>query len=118
MKEEFVNFVNALMEAAPDVAEKLMNENIKQYFEALMETSKKEKPELTDIGKLVLKYMQENTEITNWKSRDIAEGLFISSRTVSGAMRKLNTDKFVEKVGTEPVVYILTEKGKNYIFED
>ena len=48
-----------------------------------------------------------------WKSRDIAEGLFIASRAVSGAMRKLVTDGYVEKVGQDPVVYTLTELGKN-----
>ena len=46
-------------------------------------------------------------------AKDIAEGLFVSSRTVSGAMRKLVTDGYVEKVGQEPVVYAITEKGKN-----
>ena len=44
---------------------------------------------------------------------DSAEGLFVSSRTVSGAMLKLVTDGYVEKVGQEPVVYAITEKGKN-----
>jgi hypothetical protein len=31
---------------------------------------------------------------------------------VSGAMRKLVTDEFVEKVGQDPVIYTLTQKGK------
>ena len=48
-----------------------------------------------------------------WKARDIAEGLFVSSRTVSGAIRKLVTDGFVEKVGQDPVIYSITEQGKN-----
>ena len=52
-----------------------------------------------------------------WKSKDIAEGLFISSRAVSGAMRKLVTDGFVEKVGQDPVIYALTEQGKNIEIE-
>jgi predicted transcriptional regulator len=48
-----------------------------------------------------------------WKARDIAEWLFISSRTVSGSMRKLVSDGFVEKVGSEPTIYSITELGKN-----
>ena len=48
----------------------------------------------------------------SWKARDIAEGLFISSRTVSGAIRKLVNDGFVEKNGKDPVVYTITEAGK------
>jgi predicted transcriptional regulator len=39
--------------------------------------------------------------------------MFINSRTVSGAMRKLVTDGFVEKIGENPVIYSITEKGKN-----
>ena len=35
----------------------------------------------------------------------------ITSRTASGAMRKLVTDGYVEKMGENPVVYSLTDKG-------
>ena len=116
MKKEFLDFVNALMEAAPEVAQKLMTENVKAYMEALVET-KTDKPELTDNGKMILKYLQDHSVITA-KSKEVAEGLFMSSRAVSGAMRKLVNDGFLEKVGTDPVIYALTEKGKNYNFED
>jgi DNA-binding PadR family transcriptional regulator len=33
-------------------------------------------------------------------------------------MRKLANDGFVEKLGKDPVIYTLTEKGKNYNIED
>ena len=111
-----MDFLNALMEAAPDVAEKLMTENVKAYIEALTD-KKNEKPILTDNGKLVLKYLQ-NAEPGIYKAKDIADGLFVSSRNVSGAMRKLVTDGFVEKVGESPVLYTLTEKGKEFKIED
>ena len=52
-----------------------------------------------------------------WKAKDIAEELFVNSRKVSGAMRKLVNDGFVEKLGKEPVVYELTEKGKNIVID-
>jgi DNA-binding MarR family transcriptional regulator len=116
MKKEFMDFLNALMEAAPDVAEELMTENVKAYIEALTD-KKNEKPILTDNGKLVLKYLQ-NAEPGIYKAKDIADGLFVSSRNVSGAMRKLVTDGFVEKVGESPVLYTLTEKGKEFKIED
>jgi DNA-binding HxlR family transcriptional regulator len=32
---------------------------------------------------------------------------------VSGAIRKLVTDGYVEKVGQDPVIYTLTELGKS-----
>jgi predicted transcriptional regulator len=71
----------------------------------------------TDNGKLILKFLQEHQETPMWKARDIAEGLFISSRAVSGAMRKLVTDGFVEKVGQDPVIYSITDNGKNIDIE-
>ena len=64
-----------------------------------------------------MEFLQKNVDTPMWKARDIAEGLFISSRAVSGAMRKLVTDGFVEKVGQDPVIYSITEKGKNIDIE-
>ena len=112
MKQEFLDFLNALMKAAPDVAEELMTDNIKVYIDALMD-SKNDKPELTDNGKVILDYMQKS-DVPMLKARDVAEGLFISSRAVSGSLRKLVNDGFCEKVGQDPVVYALTDKGRNY----
>ena len=117
MKQEFIDFLNALMAAAPDVAEANMTESVRVYIEALSEPVE-EKPALTDNGKLILGYLQKNAGMTALKARDIAEGLFISSRTVSGAIRKLVTDGFVEKIGQDPVIYSITEKGKNFVIED
>lgn len=111
MKKDFIDFVNALIEAAPDVE---MSANAKAYFEALSSEKTAEKPEITENGKMVLQYLQGVTAAP-YKSKDIAEGLFVSSRTVSGAMRKLVADGFVEKIGEDPAIYCITEKGKNYI---
>ena len=116
MKQEFINFLNALMAAAPDVVEANMTEGVKTYLNALMEPVE-EKPILTDNGKLILGYLQNNPNMPAVKARDIAEGLFISSRTVSGAIRKLVTDGFVEKIGQDPVIYSITEKGKNFVID-
>lgn len=112
MKQEFVNFIKALMEASPDIVEDLMTENIQRYLE-ILEKENIDKPEVTDSGKVILDYMQKS-DCTMLKARDIGEGLCVSSRNVSGALRKLVTDGFCEKMGQNPVVYTLTEKGKNY----
>lgn len=112
MKKEFVEFVNALIAAAPEVANKLMTDEVKAYLDALTDT-KNDKPEITDNGKLILKYIQENPAPT-YKAKDIADGLYSSSRAVSGAMRKLVNDGFLEKIGDNPCFYAVTEKGKNY----
>ena len=73
----------------------------------------KNKTGLTDNGKKVLQYMQEHFDETenNFKSKEIGEGLFISSRSVSGSMKKLITEGFVNKIGTDPVAYEISQKG-------
>ena len=49
-----------------------------------------------------------------FKARDIANELGVSSRGISGSLRKLVSDGFCEKIGSNPAVYTITEKGKNY----
>ena len=71
-----------------------------------------DKPEFTEIGLIVLQYLQE-CDITSMKAKEIADGVTLPSRRVSGAMRKLCDDGYVEKFGQNPVIYALTEKGKN-----
>lgn len=119
-KQEFIKYVNDLIEAVDQVATVTGMATIqpsadaKLYWDAFCGLDENgEKPMFTDNGKLILQYLKDNQSTPMWKARDIAEGLFISSRAVSGAMRKLVTDGFVEKVGQDPVVYALTEKGKN-----
>lgn len=113
-KQKFIEFVKEIMEIAKiDVIE---DEDARLYWEAFCSQSEeKEKPLFTDNGKLVLTFLQQHQDTTMWKARDIAEEMFVSSRMVSGSMRKLVTDGYVEKMGQDPVVYSLTEKGKNVI---
>jgi DNA-binding MarR family transcriptional regulator len=109
-KQEFIKFIEMAIEAYPCP----MNEEAKLYWDALRGVDETgEKPLFTDNGKLILDFLQKNQDTPMWKARDIAEGLFVSSRTVSGAIRKLVTDGFVEKVGQDPVIYSITEQGKN-----
>lgn len=85
------------------------------YFEAFKSSvdSKSDKPKFTDNGKLILQYMRDNAEASQnmFKAREIAEGIFISSKSVSGSMRKLVNDGFVEKIGQDPIIYAITEAG-------
>ena len=119
MKQDFLNFLDQLMAAEPNKTAELMNDNVKTYIEALKMASEeqKEKPEITDNGKMILGYMQ-TSDIQALTSKKIAEGIVMSSRGVAGALRKLVTDGYCEKVGQNPSVYVLTEKGKNYIIEE
>lgn len=111
VKEDFITFLHELMEAAPEVAIKVTPE-VQSFIDCLNE-SEAEKPILTDNGKILLKYMQDNPSPT-YKAKDIAEGLDISARKVSGGMRKLVTDGFVEKLSKDPIIYAIADKGKNF----
>lgn len=113
MKEQFLDFIEKLISHNEDYAKSIMTDDVRDYLEILRTGVDTSKPEITDNGKFVLKYMQDNN-IKMAKSRDIAEGLGISSRAVSGTLRKLVNDGFAEKIGKDPVIYTLSEKGKNY----
>ena len=106
-KQKFIEAVQSALFDVCDPAE--MDQDVLEYWEAFKGKDEADKPMFTDNGKLILKYMQ---DLPMGKAKDIGEGLFISSRAVSGAIRKLVTDGYVEKIGQDPVVYALTEKGK------
>lgn len=91
-----------------------------EFFEELKNNKTKSSKEMTENGQKSLTWMQENFESMNnvFTSKEIAEGLFTSGRSVSGSMRKLVNDGYVEKIGTNPVQYALTEKGMNYKFDN
>lgn len=113
-KQAFIEYVEQLMtlDDAPT-----MSEEAHVYWEAFKQVEEIEKPLFTDNGKIILKFLQEHTDTAMWKAKDIAEELFISSRSVSGAARKLVADGYVEKIGKDPTIYTLTEKGKNINIE-
>ena len=108
LKQEFIDYVEngCVMNPMPD--------RLIPYWEKFKgSVDKGDKPLFTENGKLILTFLQEHPEVELWKAKEIAEGMFISSRTVSGAIRKLVTDGFVEKVSQDPVIYSITEQGKN-----
>ena len=109
-KQEFIDYVEKVMKNQKDRIE--MPKNVAIYWNALKEREDVSKPLFTENGKLILNHMRNNLDTPMWKARDIAEGLFISSKTVAGAMRKLVSDGFVEKIGDSPSIYEITEKGK------
>lgn len=115
-KSEFIKFIDENLMS--QLANEDIPENVLFYWNTLKQVEDKEKPLFTDNGKLVLKYAQEHLDHPIWKSKEIAEGLFLGSRVVSGAMRKLVADGYFEKMGDNPVVYALTEQGKNINIED
>lgn len=112
-KESFIKEVEAMISLTGGTPEKLFSSDALDFWNGLQVTGDSGKVKFTENGKLVLKYMQDNKDNYNnlFKAKDIGEGLGISSRTASGAMRKLVTDSFVEKIGDSPSVYSLTSIG-------
>lgn len=107
-------FIDEVIRITNDAPENVFTGDALDYWNALVTGGgEKDKPQFTTNGKLVLKFMQDNKDSYNnlFKAKDIGEGLGISSRTASGAMRKLVTDGFAEKVGQDPVIYSITDKG-------
>lgn len=112
--EELLEFVDYLMRNCREPVE--IPENVQAYLEALKSSENTTKSEFTSNGKIILQWLQ-SAPMGMYKAKDVAEGIGISSKSVSGAMRKLVADEYVEKVGKDPVVYSITEKGKNVVFE-
>lgn len=86
-------------------------------FLAALDTKGTDKPAFSEIGLQIFEYMQQGHEKNN-KAKDIAEGMSLPSKKISGAMRKLVSDGYVEKFGSNPVIYSLSEKGKNFDIEN
>lgn len=114
-KKKFIDFVEenlfndlVLEEIDPEVAE---------YWNEFKNGKSKEKKSLTDNGKILMKFFQTNPNDVAYSSKDIGEELFIQARTVSGAMRSLVTNGYVEKIEGKPVKYKVTEEGLNLIIE-
>ena len=117
-KEAFIKMVESLIDPL-DINELKEDDETKMaidFFQELKENkASTPKPEITENGAKILSYMQENYQKYNnvFKAKEIGEGLFVSSRSVSGSMKKLITEGFVEKIGSDPVAYSITDKGKD-----
>ena len=110
-KDKFVEMVEGLFAEMEEV-----DQDVLDYFETVKQKKATKKVEMTDNGKAIIGHMQSFYKEADNKflSRDIADGLFTSSRSVSGAMRKLVTDGYVDKNDDSPIVYSLTDLGKEY----
>lgn len=113
LKQDFINYVESNFEANP------LPDTLTSYWNTFKNNNKNEdKPKFTENGKKILTFLKEHQDKDAWSSKDIAEELFLASRTISGGMRKLVNDGYVDKVSTDPVLYSLTDQGKECILED
>lgn len=113
--EKFLEFFDELVEKT-NVE---MPDDVKEFREMLAASQENftDKPAFTEIGLIILEYIQ-NCGAKSIKAREIADGIETPSRKVSGAMQKLVKDGYVEKFGQNPVIYALTDKGKNLNIKD
>ena len=112
-KECFINEVKAAIDGLEErVPENYFSPDALDYWNSLNSASDG-KPKFTTIGKVTLRFMQENKDTYNniFKAKEIGEALGISSRSVSGGMKKLVNDGYVEKMGDTPVIYAITALG-------
>lgn len=95
-------------------------EFLKEDFEKILKNVTPNQKGITENGLKILKVMKDNCEKYNniFTSKNIGEFLFMSPRSVSGSMKKLISDSYVEKIGANPVSYGLTDLGKNYKFDN
>ncbi len=109
--KQFLDYFDWLVENCKQSV--VMPDEVQDVYNMLQEQQTMEKPMLTESGLSILEYLQ-TCDAKSLKARDIADGMVISSRQVSGAIRKLVTDGFVDKMGSSPVIYSLTTKGKDF----
>ena len=90
----------------------MLSEPAIEFLDELLEKNSTENI-LTETGRKILVSMYVNKEkyLNVFSSKQLGELLFMSTRSVSGSMRKLVTEQYVEKAGTNPVTYKLTENG-------
>lgn len=110
--EQFLSFFDSMAQKLDEP----IPQEVKEFYDMLKEKHV-EKPMFTDSGLEIFEYLQ-NCDAKSLKAKDIADGMGISSRKVSGAIRKLCSDGYVEKYGQSPVIYSLTEQGKNFNIEE
>ena len=95
-------------------------EFFKEDFEKILKGIIPVQKGITENGVKILKIMQDKVDQYNniFTSKNIGEFLFMSPRSVSGSMKKLISDSYVETIGANPVSYGLTDLGKNYKFDN
>ena len=92
-KEKFINFIQSEIFEREDIYVEQCGEDwedIKNFWSQFLSDKKSpNNSEMTENGSKILKYMQSNEDKYNnlFTSKEIGEGLFMSSRSVSGSMR-------------------------------
>lgn len=121
-KQAFIEEIEHILYRLADLLdsdEPLLSEDAATYF-AELKAGRASTGEMTESGLKIIAWMQSNCNRYNniFSAKIVGEGLFMNSRAVSGAMRKLISDGYVSKTGSNPVSYSLTGNGVNYNFKN
>lgn len=122
-KEKFIKLIQAEIFDRADIWYENYEEDwedVVSFWEEFKNGKVKNSGAMTENGAKILAWMQKNIDSMNniFTSKEAAEALFTSGRSVAGSMRKLVNDGYVDKVGKDPVQYSLTDAGKNYQFDN
>lgn len=112
-KINFIKVVTSALESSTiDNCTEEEIQNAKDYLSSLSKKS-----ELTEKGLAILQAMKklQDTKDNKFTATELGAELFLSSRSVSGSIRKLISDGLVYKdISASPVVYSMTTKGLEY----
>ena len=106
-KQSFIQFI----EENIDVQD--MPRDVLEYWNEF-KTEKVKNTGFTANGKMILTFMKNNYETaSSFSAKMLADALMVSTRTISGSIRKLVNDGYVRKISGNPVEYQITENGLN-----
>ena len=108
----FIDTVEALFALSP----LSVPDEARDFFEDYKKAKTSNKKVMTDKGLAILNQMKEVDEWITAKS--LGELMDLSGRSVSGTMRKLVEDGYVNKMEGSPASYKISEKGMNFKIED
>ena len=106
-KENFISEIEKLLTT------NTINEDAMNYFTEFKNGTVKNSSVITEKGVAVLRFLQTQPS-TNYAftAKMIAEELNMNTRSISGTMRKLLNDGYVEKLTTlTPITYQITPAG-------
>lgn len=110
-KKIFIETVEALFNAN----ELNVPDDAKSFFEDYKKGASTVKA-FTEKGIAIIKEMR---EVNDWISaKSLGERMDISGRSVSGTMRKLVIDGYIEKQAGNPASYKITDKGMTCNFDE
>ena len=106
---------NFILEIEKLLSNNTINEDAMNYFTEFKNGIVKNSSVITEKGAIILKFLQTQPIDYIFSAKMIAEVLNMNTRSISGTMRKLLNDGFVEKVTTiSPITYTITTAGREF----